>query len=223
VLVTPHQKYNSGFEFLIGSWSDEALIGFSVKEFGNYKDAECEALNYPDINWDQLVEFHYDYYKYANEEIKKIIDKTNMAVGFKAKLMTPQEVKDKMFDRVIAGQILLKEEKTFNGFRTVLDMNDIISFKITNPWTKNLQEMISHLLKNNRLKIFKIINKNGVQCLVGRTDIGTTYEILLVPTIIDNFIEWKKLNFKLSKEHQLSALKNCLKIQKFIDSMFILR
>ena len=74
VLTTPHRKYDVGFEFMLGSWTDETLLGFKVFEFNNYADAECEALRHPDINWEQLYEYHKDQYILFGEIIMNILN-----------------------------------------------------------------------------------------------------------------------------------------------------
>lgn len=218
VLVTPSQKYDPGMEFLIGSWTDENMSVITVKEFGSYSEAECEAVQHPDINWIQLVEYHKDFFHHAKSIVTDIIKKSGLCVTLKPVLLTPEQAKNKMFDRVIKGQRYLAEEKSLSGFRTIFDMNDIVSFSISNPWTKNLEELSSHLLSCDRLNVFKIIEKNGVKHLVGRTDIGTTYEIVLVPSILQNWIEWRSANTHLGPNIQIGALKQCIKSQSIVDN-----
>ncbi len=225
VLITPYQKYNQGFEFLLGSWTDEGLMGFEVLTFDTYFEAECEAENHPDINWQQLVDFHKDIFVALKTRIQETIDYTKMSLGFKAKLMTSEQTKEKMFDRVLKGQEMIKtnDNDSYQGFRIIHDMNDIVSFIIVNPWTKNLEEMEKHLLEYSRLNIFRKITKNNITHLIGRTDIGTTYEIILVPTILDNWMDWRKINNKLSAPHHLSTFNSCIKAQRMIDSTIALR
>jgi hypothetical protein len=223
VLMTPHQKYNTGFEFLLGSWTDEGLMGFEVKEFNTYYEAESVAIEHPDINWDQLVDYHKDQYIELKGRVDGIIKSTYMSVQFKAHLLTPEQTKNKMFDRVIKGHELLRTKNSTSGFRINFEMNDIISFLIINPWTKNLREMESHLLKDNRLNIFNVIRNNSVVHLVGRTDIGTSYEIVLVPTLLDNWMDWRNINYNLSLARHLGELKNCINAQKLIDNTHVLR
>lgn len=225
VLITPYQKYNPGFEFLLGSWTDEGLMGFDVLTYDTYFEAECEAENHPDINWQQLVDFHKDVFFALKARIQDTINYSRLTVDFKAKLMTPDQTKDKMFERVLKGQEMIKtnEEDSYQGFRIIYDMNDIVSFTIVNPWTKNLEEMEKHLLEYSRLNIFRKITKNNITHLIGRTDIGTTYEIILVPSILDNWMDWRKINNKLSSSQHLSALNSCVKAQRIIDSTIALR
>jgi hypothetical protein len=223
VLITPHQPYNPGFEFLLGSWTDPGLIGFEVKEYDAYYDAECEALRYPDINWTQLVDYHRAIYHDLKDKLGDMVQESRMALQFKSMLLTPELTKNKMFDRVISGQEMVAQKNTTVGFRPVLDMNDIIEFVIINPWTRNLREMEQRLIANTRLNIFNKIEKNNIVHLIGRTDIGTTYEILLVPSILNNWMEWRNINCNLSPSRHLAELKNCIKTQKIIDDQHTLR
>lgn len=223
VLVSPHQKYNVSFEYLLGSWTDESMMGFEVRDYGSYREAECEAIEHPDINWDQLVEYHRDAYLFLRDHIRRLLDKINIPVEFKHNLMTPEQTKHAMFDRVIKGQKILVERQTSSGFRTVYDMNDIISFRIVNPWSKNLSEIELHLMNNDRLGIFKKIIKNGTTLLIGRTDIGTTFEIALTTSMVDNWFEWRQRNKNVPIDIHEANLKNCLKIQKIIDTTPSLR
>ena len=222
-LISPHQKYNVGFEYLLGSWTDDAMMGFEVREYGTYYDAECEATNHPDINWDQLVDYHKDAYVFLRDHLQQILSKSKLTVQFKSQLMTPGQTKNTMFDRVMRGQQTMIKKNDTSGFRTVYNMNDIINFSISNPWTKNLAELELFLMQSDRLRIFSRIEKNSIVHLVGRTDIGTTYEIILVPSVLSNWMEWKVMNADLPSSHHLSTLRNCIKTQKIIDTTPVLR
>lgn len=223
VLTTPHQKYNSGFEFLLGSWTDEGLMGFNVEEYESYKEAVDQTYDSPDINWDQLIEFHKDNFYFLSNELDKIIKQSTIPVRIKSHLMKPEEAKNKLFDRVIKGQDIANIDDE-NSFRLIYDMNDIISFVITNPWSKNLNELSQRLIQHSRLNIFNIIKKNSVIHLIGRTDIGTTYEIILVPDTINNWMLWRNINSNvLSKEKLVLSLRNIIKLQNNIDNSYILR
>jgi hypothetical protein len=223
VLISPHQKYNTGFEFLIGSWTDEGLMGFDVIECKSYCDAEAIAYNYPDINWEQLVNIHKDPFVEMKNTINEIIKEFNMIVEFKAKLFTPEQTKNKMFDRIVKGYSDINNDIGEDScFRLAYDMNDIISFAIVNPWTKNLNEIEKILINHHRLNIFRKMEKNNIVHLIGRTDIGTTYEILLIPSVIYNWMEWKNNN-NVSINTLEYTFKNCIKTQKLIDSTISIR
>ena len=218
VLLTPHQRYNVGFEFLLGSWTDTGLIGFEVKTVNTYNEAENIASNFPDLNWEQLVLYHKDFYTFIKKEIKDVVNSSNITVNIETKLLTPLETKNILFDRVIKGQTT--ED---NIFRLVYNMNDIVSIVITNPWTDNLVELEKHLIKHSRLNLFSKLQRNGVTHLIGRTDIGTTYEIVLVPELVNHWIKWKNNNQYLDKNRHISGLKNILNTQKVIDNSSRLR
>ena len=213
VLHSPHQKYNTGFEFLLGSWTDEGLKGFEISEYETLTEAQMVAAESPDINWEQLYDYHIDSFQYIKDLVNDVIKKANMTVQLKTQLLKPDEIKNKMFDRVSKG----------DDFRLVYDMNDIVSFSIINPWTKNLDDLETYIVNNERLAIFQINRKNGITHLIGRTSIGTTYEILLIPNMVSHWMEWKKQHPDASSKRQIAELKNCLNIQRQIDTMPILR
>jgi len=221
VLTTPHQKYNAGFEFLLGSWTDEGLKGFEIKQYDTLANAQNEASESPDINWEQLHEYHIDIYQYIKNLVMDVIKKTNITVQLKPQLLKPEEIKNKMFDRVAYN--VAHSSGYSNDFRLVYDMNDIVSFSIVNPWTKNLDDIETYLVNNERLAIFKINKKNSITHLIGKTTIGSTYEILLIPSMIAHWIEWKKQNSDASSKRQIAELKNCINIQKQIDNTYALR
>lgn len=224
VLIAPHQKYNTGFEYLLGSWTDEGLMGFVVESYDTYYDAEYRASDHPDINWDQLVAYHKDIHDFFRKEITDIIEHSEIPVRFQSHLMTSEETKQIMFDRIIKGQTMtIDGDEQSSQFRLIYDMNDIVSFIITNPWSKNLKEMSNRLIQHSRLNIFNIIQKNNIIHLIGKTDIGTTYEIVLIPDTIYNWIQWKKINRNLSEHTFASTLKNILKSQQIIDRNPVLR
>lgn len=208
-LLTPHRKYDTGFEFIIGSWTDESIKGFEVKEFDNYNDAENAVFDYPDINWIKLVEFHKDSYDFLRHHIMQFIHNNDLCIDFKSIIMTPDQVKNIMFDRVIRMQ---EDDK----FRLVHNMNDIITFIITNPWTHNLNHIAKLLVGNKRLRIFKKMNDYGIIHLIGKTDINTTYEIILTTSILHNWITWK--HSQTNQKRVINAYKSCIEQQKIIDS-----
>lgn len=222
-LISPSRAYDVSFEFLLGSWTDEALMGFDVLEFRTYNEAECEAIEQPDIDWVKLVEFHKDSFLFLRDHIRDLLDKISVVTEFKPVLMQPQQVKTVMFNRVLKGKRDMIENNSTSGFRIVNDMNDIINFTITNPWTKNLLEIASRLTRSDRLRIFNRIEKNGIIHLVGRTDLNTTFEIILTTSIMDNWMEWRRVNLDKPIELHMSTLKNCLKTQRLIDATPVLR
>lgn len=230
VLMTPHQQYNPSFEFMLGAWTDENLMGFDVVNYRDRNTALCAAHDHPDINWHQLIEYHRDNYTMLKSIIIKSLNHVKMAVNFKSHLMNTEEVKNTFFERIMKGKYTDSNNNGYsdggnsgNAFRLIYDMNDIISYTITNPWTSNLQELKIHLINTERLRIFDEYEKNYVTHLVGRTDIGTTYEIILVPDVINNWLDWRKLNKNIDNGAVTQTLKNAVRIQNMIDSQYKIR
>ncbi|VBB18536.1 hypothetical protein YASMINEVIRUS_999 [Yasminevirus sp. GU-2018] len=221
-LISPHRKYDTGFEYLLGSWTDESMTGFEVRTYSSYTEAECEAIEMPDIDWDRLVEFHKESYLFLRDHLTKSLARIGIATDFKHYLATPIQAKNRMFDRVIKGNEAMIEKNITTGFRTVYNMNDIISFVVINPWTHNLKVLADRLIRTERLNIFNKIEKEGVIQLVGRTDIGTSYEILLMTSVVHNWVLWREKNENVTPDRVKTALKNCLKTQRLIDATPVL-
>jgi hypothetical protein len=209
VIMTPHQDYNVGFEYLLGSWTDEGIMGFKVLEFDSYDRAVEIATNHPDINWDQLVDFHKDSYLFLGKLIGEIVSDSNMICRTSSKLLTPDEAKDRMFERIQRYEMI-------GDTRSVLEQNDLISYRITNPWSGNLAEIARRLMRSQRLRIFKKMEDSSILSLIGRTDIGTTYEIILCPDLIANWLDWKEIKDLNDKQYEKS-LKSMIELQKTID------
>lgn len=222
-LISPYRKYDPSFEYLLESWTDESVMGFEVRIFSTLSEAECVAIDMPDINWDTLVDFHKDSYLFLRDHVAKSLEMSGISVDFKPYLASPIQTKNRMFDRVLSGQDRLVVNGSTSGFRMVYDMNDIISFIIVNPWMSNLKLLSNILIKTDRLRIFNKLENDGIIQLVGRTDIGTTYEIILVSSIIYNWIMWRQNNPEISPEMINSKLKNCIRSQKLMDNSSILR
>jgi hypothetical protein len=181
VLTTPHRKYDVGFEFMLGGWTDEGMLGFKVLEFDNYADAECEAMRHPDISWERLHEFHKDQYSLFGDIVSKVLDHSRITSNFYPNLMAPKQIKHTMMNRVLKMQKAMNiqdselyDDKTDTSFRLSYDMNDIITYVVVNPWSSNLNRLRSFLISETRLNIYKSHNLNGIIHLVGRTDINTT-------------------------------------------------
>jgi hypothetical protein len=102
-------------------------------------------------------------------------------------------------------------------------MNDVISFHIINPFTKNLIEIAKYLESNGRLRIFRKFVNNGVIHLIGRTDVGTTFEIGLWPTMISQWARWADENPQISNENKKYTFIESLKKQEKLDGGFELR
>lgn len=209
VLLTPYKVGDDGFAELIGHWTDENMRNFSIIEYKNINDAMYEACNYPDMNWERLHIFHKDIYADLYKRIKIDLDLSKFIYDFEPHLLSGEQIKKALFDRV---------ENFGDRFTLSNNMNDVISFHIINPWTKNLNEITMVLKQNQRLKIKKRNDTNGVIRLVGNTDLSTTYEIVLWPTIISQWVKWVSKNPTLPEKQIALALKDALKNQELLDS-----
>lgn len=184
VLVTPTHDFNTDIEILLGSWTDTHLRNYYVLNFDTLADAQCEAFKYPDINWEKVIIMYKGAYTDLTKLIKQDLDKHKFIVEFEQQIMSPEVLKNTVFDRVISFG------KKFFSFR---NLNDVLSFRIVNPWSKNLQEIARILEMNPKLKLVKKTTKQHVIQLVGKTDLGTTYEIVLWPTLL---FQWMKFIHK---------------------------
>lgn len=168
VLITPHKLYSASFELMQGNWSDDNLSGYHIKKFDNLFDAKKLAIKYPNLDWYNMVLM----YKYEFYQKKRILeDYIDQNTILKSKLLTPDEAKEAMFDRV---------EKLRNDFRLSKNFNDILSFKIINKNPNILLKLKKVLQLDIRLKIIKVLSNSYNAILVGKTDLGTTYQIMLM-------------------------------------------
>ena len=214
VLITPTQNYNPQFEILVGGWDDDHLRNFYILEYDNLGDAQCEAFKHPDIDWTRMVLMH----KSAFHDIKKLIEdnlkKHKFICDFVPQFMDSSQTKNAIFDRVMTHQ---------DRFKLVYHMNDIISFHIINPWTKNINEIASKLIQDPKLKIIRSINNYGMINLIGKNDLGTTYEIGIWTTLIAQWARWAEMHPNVDKEVKQNNLNNAIKKQKELDAGFSLR
>jgi hypothetical protein len=216
VLITPTQLYDTGFELLMGNWPDSNLVGFSVKQFNTLNDAMCEAYMHPDINWDKLVLFQKDNFHNLKKKIIEIIKRHQLVVDFEAKIMTPIELKDVMFDRV---------KNMGNKFSLPYYMNDIISFKLINTYSANLQTIYRILSEYVELRIIKKITPvfNGQKAIpliqvIGKTDNSVTYEITLMTNVVANWMKWISQNPQLDNITKRNTFDEAIEIQSKIDN-----
>lgn len=214
VLYTPTWPENPSFEIIMGNWTDEHLRGYYVRDFETLGDAQCEAFNYPDIPWDIMVTSYKNSFYDNKKIIRNILDQNKFIVEFEAKFMDQDMVKNAMFNRVL---------NSGKRFTLAYGMNDIVSYHIINPWSKNLLEISQRLIENSRLKIIKKYVSNGMIHLIGKNDLGTTYEIALWPTVIHQWAKWvynhPEVPPKTSQETYVDAVKK----QAHIDAGFTLR
>jgi hypothetical protein len=210
VLITPHHRFHSGFELMLGNWTDEHLKTYQVIIFNTKEDAMIKAFQHPDINWDQMVLWHKYIFDKLTDIIKYEINVNNFNdVSLLPILLRPKHLKNIMFDRIMDQG---------NRFRLGYHMNDIISFHITHPYTSNIQELSTILSENQALRIIYKTQDKGIIQLVGRTDLGTTYEIVLWTTLTANWARWAQQNPQISLQIKLKELDKVIVKQKTIDN-----
>jgi hypothetical protein len=214
VLITPTMPTNSSFELMLGNWTDEHLRNYYILEFDNLGDAQCEAFKYPDLDWEKLVLLHQHAFYDIKIIIKEILKSYNFIGEIQPRILSPEELKQNMFDRVM-----------YYGKRFTLKykMNDIIAFHIINPFTKNLNKVSEYLENDARLKIIRKFVNNGVIHLIGKTAVGTTYEIGLWPTMIAQWARWAEENPQISNENKKYTFMESIKKQEQLDSGFEIR
>jgi hypothetical protein len=181
VLITPDYIHSTGFEVLLDNWTDASFNSFYIMEFDNLQDALDESLNHPDIDWYKLISHHVEIYKRLKKYLGDLLNKYNYNVEFKPNLITPEELKNSFFDRVNVSK------KSFN---VTYGLNDIITFNVLHPWSKNLDQISKNLEKDKELRIKATHIKDNAIYLTGITDIGTTYSIVLMPLHIYSTLRW---------------------------------
>lgn len=220
VLITPNIKMSPDSSLMIGNWDDSQLRGYSVLEYNLLNDAQCSALKYPDIDWGRIISNHVYIFKRLEQAIQNIINDGNYNVEFISHLMDNETLKNVIFDRVLADG---------NRFNLQYGASDIISFTIVNPWTEILHKLSKdielhreHFARNDvRIKSKKIIDEKII-VLLGLTEFGTTYQIMLVPSIIHQWLVWANKN---KSKYQLtqSLYAKYLTLQNVIDDSPVLR
>lgn len=204
VLITPNYTTNPSIELLLGYILDENIMKFSIKEFNNLNDALALSLSYPDLDWNKLVLIHKDIFYQLNNTIKQNLNYHKFIYDYKSNILTPQQLKNLIFNRVI------QKGKRFNEF---YNFNDIISFDIINPYTNNLIQ-IKNVLKNiSKLNIVKIIQTNTHIKLIGITNNNSPYEIRLWNTLMYDYIYWLYINQlkPVDYNNKIKIIKNNIK------------
>lgn len=217
VLITPEIKIAPDNPLIVGNWEDENLRNYHILQFETLQDAQCEALEHPDIDWYRLVINHQHIHKRLEEQIGAVLAENKFNVEFKSKLMSPEDLKNIMFDRVMHGG---------ERFNLRFSFNDIISFTIINPWNNNLHYISktletykSHLVRDDlRIRYKKIID-GKIICLYGYTEFGTIYEIKLIPTLLHQWAEWYRKNGHRNQGAAEKLYAKTLKQQETLDSM----
>lgn len=214
VLITPHDNYNYDLEKMFGHWTDDHLKCYHIKEFETMEDAMNEAFKYPELDWYKLIEFHKDIYIKLKNIIKNELIKHNFIVEFESKIMIDEQLKHTMFERV---------SKFGKRFQLNYNLNDIIGYHIINPWGKNLREIYNVLKNNSNLRIIRKECTNGVIRMIGETDIGTNYEIVLWTTLIAQWARWVIKHPDISEQSKEQSLKDILVTQEQIEKRINIR
>lgn len=219
VLITPDVKMYPDASLMLGNWSDENLRGYYVEQFESLNDAQYEAYKYPDLDWYKLVLNHQYIFTRLDRTIRSIINDNKFSAEIRSNLMDPDTLKNTMFDRVLAGE----------RFNLKSNLNDIISFTIINPWSSTLKKITTilenyqyHLYRDDlRLKHKKVVD-GKITILYGVTEFGTTYEIRLVPSLLQQWIDWhNKVGYKNPK-HSDTVYNKMLNQQNKLDSNIVL-
>jgi hypothetical protein len=219
VLHTPNLIIAPSMELLTGNWDDEDLKGFYVEEYDNLSEAQCSAFKMPDIDWYKLVRLNVDEYHKNNKYINHRLKQFNMFSNIESHLMSPDELKETTFNRVL---------KFGERYSTTYNMNDIITYSIIDPWTSNLNKISYMLEQDDNLKIFnKKVYWNKITILTGRTDLGLTYEIKLFPTILWKWAKWTHWYARTNKNENQIAIdtqrKKSIALQNTIDKTMNVR
>lgn len=219
VLITPSIKVSPDSSIMVGNWEDDELQNFYVLEFPTLGNAKCEALKHPDIDWYRLVLNHKYIFQRLENTVRSVVNDQGMTVEFIPKLMSPETLKNTMFDRVM---------KDGDRFNLRYGASDIISFTIVNPWTKNLFK-IAKALENHRAHPYrddlrireKRLTDGKIISLLGVTEFGTIYEIKLIPTLLHQWSEWNKKTGYLKQEKADKLYEDMLKKQDETDKLVI--
>lgn len=215
VLITPDIPISPDSALLIGNWTDTSLTGYCVETYHSLSDALSIAYNYPDIDWYKIVLNHQYIAQRLSEQIKKTLETHHINAIIEMKLMTPNEFKNTIFDRVLR-----------NGERFNLRSNfsDLISFTITDMWTQNVIKM-AQILENSREYLFrddlrlrdrKIID-GKIIILYGVTEQGTTYMIRLLPTLLKQWVDWVNRTVCVNEPYAMNIYEKFLKQQQYLD------
>jgi len=215
VIITPEIIVSPDSSLMLGGWMDQDIQSFKIFNFNTLQDAQCEAFNYPDIDWYRITMNHKYIFARLKEQIEGVINNSGINVQFISHIMSADEFKNSMFDRVL------------NNSNSRILIPDIISFTIINPWTENLKRL-SKLIEFNREHLYrddlrirhkKIIDGTTIY-LYGATEFGTVYEIKLIPTLLYHWTLWNNNN---KEKRQLSddLYKKYIRQQNELDNGYI--
>lgn len=185
VLITPHIKISPDSSIILGNWTDINLTDCYVLEFETMQGSQMEAFKYPDIDWYRIIMNHKYIFVRLSETIAEIL--SDYDIDIVPKLMSPKEFKDKVFNRVSASGY---------GKYSMSQFNDIISITVLSPFNSILNEtatrVMTHMehLWRDDLRIIDRINKDNEIIIIGKTELGTTYTIRFITTLLNNWKRW---------------------------------
>ncbi len=221
VLITPTIQFSPDSSLMLGNWEDEDLRNFHIVDFPTLNEAQCEAFKYPDIDWHRIVLNHTHIYQRLRGLIDKIIADNEFNVEFIPTLMSPEKFKNSVFDRVMNGG---------ERYNLRYGMTDIISFTIVNPWFSNLKALSNkiafhreHYVRNDmRIKYQNVVDDKMI-VLYGSTELGSIFEIRLIPTIIHQWVDWYAKTGFHNQEAADKVYVQLLKQQEALDNGPVLR
>jgi hypothetical protein len=216
VLNFPCRNFDPSTELLSGGWTDHGLRGFSVVSFETLHEAQLEALNNgADINWEKLHEDHKIFFDDLKQNVVNVLIKHKFIVDFNAKLLNGQQIKNALFDRAINN----------TRFTLAEHFNDIVSFNIVNPWSKNCTEIVNLLKSTKNLRIYQEKKHRGVTHLIGITPSNTTYEITIWTTLMYQCSSWLNMHpvHKKNKKIVNDMYKNTFNAQAQLDKVMVIR
>lgn len=221
VIITPDIKISPDSSLLIGNWADENLRNYYILEYGTFNDAMAAALEYPDIDWYKMILNHKYIYIRINDILLNIIKNYNFKVDYRPLLLDPATLKNVMFDRVMKGG---------DRFNLRQNLNDIMQFTIINPWTNNLHtisKVIENYVSDNwtddlRIRSKKIIDGKIIY-LYGYTEYGTVYSIKLIPTLLNQAVEFYNQSGQKNEKNFINKYNLLLKTQIDMDAGMVLQ
>lgn len=177
VLVTPAMDY------LLPRWGDRYLTGCSVEEHSTLQAAQCRAMEMEDLNWQRMIDIQIPESQRITRVLQLLIQQQKLMVEFRGRVLTPEQLKHRFFDRILLSQSQ-NEEFVLSG------LVDVIDFRITNPWTKNLEFIAEQLISHPELRITRQYTEDKIINLVGESRISTPFRIQLLPTFLHQWRQW---------------------------------
>ena len=209
VLINPNYRTNPSIELSLGSLlSQEILRDYEVKEFNTISEAMNCAFNLPRIDFDKIISDCVDCYKILIKEISLTLSGYDVLI--ENYLMTPNELKNIIFDRVI------NQGRRFNLY----NFNDVIAFDLSVNYKFELIKIEKLLMDNKKLRLVRRIETPTFIKLVGLTQNNATYEIRLWTHEVKSLMRWIYINNKNPSDYSFE-IKKVLDIEKQKSNIFI--